>query len=77
MRKEIPKETTTENHGKCYQDGQEDHWTGDREANCQISCWVTNNEGSDVVGDSTPSETEKETADKAGTGNVQAPTRHR
>jgi hypothetical protein len=52
-----PEEATTGKHGKCYQDLQEVHWTGNGDANCQIYCWATKNQRLDLVERSTPFET--------------------
>jgi hypothetical protein len=41
--------------------------------NCQIYCWDAEDEGLNLVERSTPSKTEKEIADTAGAGNVEAP----
>jgi hypothetical protein len=68
-----PEETTTEKHGKCYQDLQEVHWTGNCRVNCQIYCWATKNQRLDLVERSTTSKMEKATAGRAGVGNVEAP----
>jgi hypothetical protein len=71
-----PEETTTGKHRKCYQDLQEDHWTGNREVNCQIYCWATKNQGLDLVEGSTTSETVEEPTHIVGVreaGDVGAP----
>jgi hypothetical protein len=52
-----PEETSTGKHGKNCQDLQEDHWTGNLEANCQIYCWENKHEGLDLVERSTTTET--------------------
>jgi hypothetical protein len=70
-----PNETTTGKHGKSYQDLQEDDWTGDHEANCWITCWITKDQGLDIVEGSAPSETGEPTRSNSvrRAGNVGAP----
>jgi hypothetical protein len=51
----ISEETTTGKYGKCYHDLQEDHWTENHEANYQLYCWATKNQGLDLVEGSTTS----------------------
>jgi hypothetical protein len=46
---------------------------GDRQAGCQIYCWVTNNQYLDTVEGSTSSKAEKGAAHRAGAGDVEAP----
>jgi hypothetical protein len=42
-----------------HQELHENHCTGNCEANFQIFCWVTSNQGLDLVEGSAPSEAEK------------------
>jgi hypothetical protein len=55
------------------QDRQEDRRAGIREARKRDVQRVTKDNGPDIVKGSTPSETEKETASRAGAGIVEAP----
>jgi hypothetical protein len=48
-----PKEATAGKHKKCYQDLQEDPSAGDCNMNCHIYCWITKNDGPDIVEGST------------------------
>jgi hypothetical protein len=54
-------------------DPEGDPRAGIREARNRDVQRVTKNDGPDIVKGLTPSETEKETADRAGAGNVEAP----
>jgi hypothetical protein len=47
--------------------------TGYGQTNCQIYSWDAEDKGLDLVEGSSPSETEKETADAVGAGNVEGP----
>jgi hypothetical protein len=60
--KSIPENATTGKHGKPLQDIQEIYETGDRQANCRISCRITEDQEMDTVEGSAPCETEESTA---------------
>jgi hypothetical protein len=51
-----------------HQDLQENHQTGDCEANCQVFCWVVKVQELDVVKGSAPSEMEEEPTTKVSVG---------
>jgi hypothetical protein len=53
-----PETAATKQEG-IHQDLQENYWTGDRETNCHIYCWVADNQGLDLVEGSIPSEIEE------------------
>jgi hypothetical protein len=58
-----------------HRDLQESYWTGDSEVNCQIFCWVADNQELDVVEGSAPSEMDEESTHGfgiRGAGNVGA-----
>jgi hypothetical protein len=68
-----PEKATTGKHGKSWHDFQQNHETGDCQTNCQIYCWDAEDKVLAIVEGSAPSKTEKETAGRAGAGNVGAP----
>jgi hypothetical protein len=47
--KEQRPETAASEQEGIHQDRQENHWTGDRKTNCQISCRITESQGLDNV----------------------------
>jgi hypothetical protein len=60
--KELRPEPAATKQGGIDEDHQEIHWTGDREANCQIYSWITDNQGLDLVEGPAPSKMEEEPA---------------
>jgi hypothetical protein len=60
--KEQMHETAATKQEGIHQDLQENRWTGGHEVNCQICCWVADNQELDVVEGSAPSKMEEPTS---------------
>jgi hypothetical protein len=70
-KEQTPETADTKQEG-IHQDLQENHWTGDCEANCQMYCWVAKNQDLDIMDGSAPSEVEKRLHTRVRGGNVRA-----